>query len=357
MKILLLSDSLGAGGAQRQLCGLAVMLKNIGYEVSVIYYHEDNFYKDYLVKNEIPNRLLQDSKGVISRICSVRKFIKGYGPKWVIAYQETPSLLALLSRVSGIKFRLLVSERNSTQRVTLKDKIRFFFYRWADSIVPNSYTQEKFLINRYKWMSRKLTTISNFVDLNHFNYIEKYRNNVPLIIIAASIWPPKNTIGFIEAVNILKIRDVRFRVKWYGYSSANQEYFNEAISLINLYGLNDYIELLPKTKEINKVYSECDYFCLPSFYEGVPNVIAEAMATGRPIICSSVCDNTRLVFERENGFLFNPHCPGSIATAIESALEISDTQYLKMCKKSRDLAEKLLSEQSFLEKYIEILTK
>ena len=35
MKILLLSDSLGAGGAQRQLCGLAVMLKNIGYEVSV----------------------------------------------------------------------------------------------------------------------------------------------------------------------------------------------------------------------------------------------------------------------------------------------------------------------------------
>ena len=250
-----------------------------------------------------------------------------------------------------------MSERNTTQRITLRDKLRFFLYRWADSIVPNSYTQTHFLVNRYKWMIRKLTTISNFVDLNHFNYIEKSRNEYPLITIAASIWPPKNTIGFIEAVSILKNKDLKFRVKWYGYSSANQEYFNDAISLINKYGLNDYVELLPKTKEINKAYSVSDYFCLPSFYEGVPNVIAEAMATGRPIICSSVCDNNRYVFEGENGFLFDPHNPESIATSIESALAISDIQYLQMCKKSREFAEKLLSEESFIDKYIEILTK
>ena len=357
MKILLLSDSLGAGGAQRQLCGLAVMLKNAGYEVCVVYYHGDDFYKEYLVKNEVSNNLLQDSKGVIKRICSVRKFIKSYAPQWVIAYLETPSLLASLSRISGINFRLLVSERNTTQRMMLKDRIRFFLYRWADSIVPNSYTQEQFLINRYKWMSSKMTTISNFVDLNHFNYIEKSRNDHPLIVVAATSWPPKNTIGFIEAVNILKNRDVKFRVQWFGYSSANQEYFNDAMSLIRQYRLNDYVELLPKTKEIKKAYSMCDYFCLPSFYEGVPNVIGEAMSTGRPIICSSVCDNTRFVHEGENGFLFDPNCPESLATAIESALAISDMRYLQMCKKSRDLAVKLLSKRAFLDKYIEILTK
>ena len=47
MKLLLFIDNLGSGGAQRQLIGLAVMLKQYGYEVKVCTYYPHDFYKYY----------------------------------------------------------------------------------------------------------------------------------------------------------------------------------------------------------------------------------------------------------------------------------------------------------------------
>lgn len=43
MKVLCLIDSLGSGGAQRQLVGLASLLKEREYDVLVVYYHSDHF--------------------------------------------------------------------------------------------------------------------------------------------------------------------------------------------------------------------------------------------------------------------------------------------------------------------------
>ena len=48
MKILLFTDSLGAGGAQRQLVGLAVLLKKKGLEVKVCTYYDIDIYQQYL---------------------------------------------------------------------------------------------------------------------------------------------------------------------------------------------------------------------------------------------------------------------------------------------------------------------
>ena len=44
MRVLLFIDNLGAGGAQRQFCGLACMLKQHGYIVKVVTYYNDPFY-------------------------------------------------------------------------------------------------------------------------------------------------------------------------------------------------------------------------------------------------------------------------------------------------------------------------
>lgn len=127
-----------------------------------------------------------------------------------------------------------------------------------------------------------------------------------MIVVAASIWPPKNTVGLIQAVKILKDRRASFRIEWYGISDVYNDYLDQSKKLIKELELEDYINLLPKSKQIQEKYKECDYFCLPSFYEGTPNVICEAMSCGRPIICSKVCDNPVYVAEDENGFLFDP---------------------------------------------------
>lgn len=354
-KILLFTDSLGAGGAQRQLVGLAILLQQAGYNVKVCTYQNIDFYKNHLDSHNIENEIIPHSTNKITRIFAITNYIKRENPNWVIAYQETPSLIACISKLLNCKCKLIVSERNTTQKMRFKEHIRFFIYRYADFIVPNAYAQEKFLVNRYKWMKPKIKTISNFVDLEHFHPLEKRRSQIPNILVVATIWASKNTLGFIEAIQKLAAKKIQFKVQWYGITQGYENYTEQAQSLILKYNLHTYIELLPKTQQVNTKYQECDYFCLPSFYEGTPNVICEAMATGRPIICSNVCDNPIYVKEKLNGFLFNPHSPESIANAIEKAITLSDEEYTQFCHNSRKTAETLLSSNTFLEKYIDIL--
>lgn len=356
-KILLFTDSLGAGGAQRQLVGLAIFLQEKGYDVKVCTYHNIDFYKSILDKKNVVNELIPRADDEKRRIWAVHDYFKKEHPDCVIAYQETPSLVACVVKLLGPKFRLIVSERNTTQRVGSNERIRFFLYRWTDAIVPNSYTQSKFLTSHYPWMKRKLTTITNFVDLKCFDFIAKEKRQVPLIVVVASIWPPKNTLGLIQAVKILKDKGHKFHIEWYGITEAYSEYITKCKDLIAKLGVEDYIQLLPKSKQIQEKYKACDFFCLPSLYEGTPNVICEAMSCGRPVICSSVCDNPVYVVEGENGFLFDPTNTETIADAIEHALKMTTREYTHFCENSRKKAETLLSKKTFVDKYIKIIER
>lgn len=354
-KILLFTDSLGAGGAQRQLVGLAKMLTKLGYNITVATYFNLDFYKSQLDDAGIRNVLIPNADDEKKRLFVVRSFFKKEQPDWVIAYQETPSLVACVAKILGGKFRLIVSERNTTQHIGRYERVRFFLYRWADAIVPNSYTQGEFLASHYPWMKKKLTTISNFVDLTQFSYVKKKKRKIPEIAVAASIWSSKNTLGFVDAIKILVNRGFKFHVSWYGKSESNLDYFNLCQQKIVKYDLQSYIELKDKTKQIKQVYQNADFFCLPSFYEGTPNVICEAMSCGRPVICSAVCDNSVYVSEGENGFLFDPHNPESMAESIGRALLVTDNEYAYLSNQSRNRAERLLSEKTFLDKYIKII--
>lgn len=51
-KILLFTENLGSGGAERQLTGLAVLLKNAGYVVKVVTYIKAQHYESFLRKTE-----------------------------------------------------------------------------------------------------------------------------------------------------------------------------------------------------------------------------------------------------------------------------------------------------------------
>ena len=358
MKVLCFIDCLGAGGAQRQLVGLAVMLQERGYEVKVCTYYSQDFYKPYLEENDVPNELIPGASDVKQRIWAVRQYFKKEQPDWVIAYQETPSLVASAARVLGCNYKLIVSERNTTQVVGMNERVRFFLYHWADAIVPNSYAQEKWLSEHHPWMRKKLTTIPNFVDHQQFTpNVGHQRQEVPYIMVAASIWQSKNTLNFIEALRILIERSIAVKVKWFGKSKSNIEYFNRCVALIEQYGLQDYIELLEKTEDIADEYRQADFFCLPSLYEGTPNVICEAMACGLPILCSDVCDNGIYVKNEDNGFLFNPHVPESIANAVEQAAIMTGGNYQRFCERSRVIAEETLSSNMFVESYLNIIEK
>lgn len=357
-KIILFTDSLGAGGAQRQLVGLASLLKDAGHEVSILTYHKDEFYAPFLDSNDIKHYILPKANGAFKRIAKVCRYIKKEQPDVLISYQEVPSLIACIAKIFNPKIKLIVSERNTTQVITKNVKIRFFLYRWANAIVPNSYSQEKFIKSHYPKLVNKVTTITNFVDLKKFNIANRHSiSNKPIIMVAASIFGSKNTLGLIEAIKLIKDKGLNFIVKWYGYSGRNIDYFDQCTQKIKEFGIEEYIQLLPKTQNIKECYAECDFFCLPSFFEGTPNVICEAISCGCPVLCSDVCDNSIYVHEGENGTLFNPKSPESIASAIERILSINEKQYIEYSNNSRKIAEEKLSGRTFLAKYEELINR
>jgi colanic acid/amylovoran biosynthesis glycosyltransferase len=68
----------------------------------------------------------------------------------------------------------------------------------------------------------------------------------------------------------------------------------------------------------------CDIFVLPSFAEGLPVVLMEAMATGIPVIATSIAAISELVEDGINGYLVPPGAVESLAQRLDQLL--SDAQ-------------------------------
>lgn len=354
-RILCLIDMLGPGGAQRQMVGLATFLKEYGYEVTVAVYHKIDFYAVDLCNAGVSYHVIKKAERNATRLFFIAQYIRKVNPDIVISYLDTPNICTSFAKCFNDHFRLIVSERNTTQQTSWREKIRFNLFRKTDVIVPNAYSQADYIKRNFPFLSSKVVVIPNFVDLRHFYPAYHHRPAIPEIIVVATIWQSKNTMGFIDAVEILARKKMKFHVNWYGKNQATINYFNACQQKINALHLTDYISLLGKTDNIAECYREADYFCLPSFYEGTPNALCEAMASGLPIICSDVCDNSRFVEDSVNGCLFNPNDEKSIANAIEKMLLLSDDDYKAMCINSRLMAESKFSKERFVKEYLKLI--
>ena len=81
------------------------------------------------------------------------------------------------------------------------------------------------------------------------------------------------------------------------------------------------IQFLGPLEDVRDAISKCHVFVYPSFCEGMPSVVLEAMATGRPIITSDAAGCRDTVDERVNGVLITPGEADELVSAMESFVE------------------------------------
>ena len=360
-KILCLIDGLGMGGAERQMIGLASFLKEKGYHVDLVTYNSRNLYAEIVEKYGLASITLCTKNNKWSKLQAVRHHIKAVGGyDWVIAYKDGPAVIGCLLKMFGVKFRLIVSERNTNQGLTKRERLKFFLYRWANYIVPNAYAQERFIVKNFPELKNSTITITNFTDTDYFKPIVRDKSNILNILTVARIAKQKNVLNYLEAIKLLKADGYTTQVHfdWYGDIQTGEEFYGELCYKRRLdLELENLITFHLGTTDIVNHYQTCDIFCLPSIYEGFPNVICEAMSCGKPIVCSRVCDNPDIVKENVNGLFFDPTDVQSIYNSLKQMIEMSNESRLEWGYNSRCISESLFSKQVFVDKYIRLIDK
>jgi glycosyltransferase involved in cell wall biosynthesis len=364
MKLLCLIDSLGSGGAQRQLCMLAVGLKKRGHDVRFLVYHQDDHFLHLLQAASIPCQVLPPCS-YVQRTLAIRRIFRQGWQDVVLAFLEAPSLYAELASIPGRRWGLVVGERLADPG--MKKGIGPWLrqaHRFADAIVCNSYTNQLMLEKAFPFLSSKLCTVYNTVDLKAFepaSNVQRSEANdetdVFRIVVVASYQAKKNMINVAKALLLLKnkLEISPVVVDWFGGMPSAPAYFRSVEQFVAENQLGGMLRLHSATRDIAKEYSNANAVGLFSFFEGLPNVICEGLACGKPILLSNVCDAGNLVQSGKNGFLCDPASPEDIAEKILCLMSLSDAERRRMGSESRIVAERLFSSTIVLDHYENIL--
>jgi glycosyltransferase EpsD len=85
-------------------------------------------------------------------------------------------------------------------------------------------------------------------------------------------------------------------------------------------GIKNKVQFLGYRRDIPEICAVADIFIFPSYQEGLPVAVMEAMSAGLPIICSSIRGNTDLIKQELGGFLHQPEDTVGLAQSIDKLI-------------------------------------
>ena len=110
----------------------------------------------------------------------------------------------------------------------------------------------------------------------------------------------------------------------------------------------DRYDLLP-------LYAACDYVALPSFYDGMPNVMLESLALGVPLIAARAGGMADLLADGVHGFLFDPGDLHGARDALHRAARATADEHRRMGEDCRALAAGRLGAELETGAYLDLL--
>ena len=170
-------------------------------------------------------------------------------------------------------------------------------------------------------MWKKFHIVHCGVDPEVFRPSERVENAVPEILCVGRLTSAKGQHILLDAFNIIKEQGHKFRLTFIGDGEDRQSLENKVIEL----SLSDDVCLTGALgqERVMDYYRKADLFVLPSFAEGVPVVLMEAMAQEIPVISTRITGIPELIEHEKTGLLVTPGNVGELAEAIIRVLEDS----------------------------------
>lgn len=138
----------------------------------------------------------------------------------------------------------------------------------------------------------------------------------PVVGVLARFSPEKGLYTLIEALALLKLRKIAFKVRIGG----DGPLFDQVMKRIMEAGLENQVELCGWVKDRDAFYNTLDVYCLPSHEETFGIVVLEAMQRKLPVVATACTGVLQLVDGREVALLAPPGDAAALAEALERML-------------------------------------
>jgi glycosyltransferase involved in cell wall biosynthesis len=210
------------------------------------------------------------------------------------------------------------------------------------------------LFKRMRLVPRKATlhiVNGSGIDTRRFAPAPLPEGRVVFLMIARLLGD-KGVREYAQAARELKARHPNFVAQLVGWIDSNPD----AIAQSELDGwiADGSIEFLGKLDDVRPALAACSVYVLPSYREGTPRTVLEAMAMGRPIITTDAPGCRETVVHGENGLLVEVRSAESLRRAMEQVL-LEPAAIRRMGQRSRALAESKYDVRSVNESMLKLM--
>ena len=331
MDLVFLTTSLERGGAETQLVRLATTLRRRGWQVGILTMLPSSAFLEDVREAGIP---LVECLGAQAAI--------PWRSAWAITRQLRrwrPAILATFKfpadafgRVCGRVARVpaIVSAVGTTH---IKNGLRRQFYRYTEPLIAMTVANSKAAATAMKAQGLltpgKTLVIPNGLVLDQFPHrAERAQVRAELAVedrqflwmAVGNLRPAKDYPTLLEAAARCAAAVPGFRLKIVGGGAgADLKLAPDAPCALDLrqraaaLGLDGVVTFLGPRGDVPRLLRAADAFVLSSAWEGMPNTVMEAMASGLPVLATDVGDVRELVEEGISGFVVPPREPQALA--------------------------------------------
>lgn len=302
MHIAIVTASLSAGGAERVISQLLNEWCNNDLECSLILLNKTEMFYSIPKSVKVYEIGKLHKKHYIDKIkkySAVRKLIKQIKPNVVLSMPEEIGIY-VIGALLGTKYPVIVSERNNPW--VMPDKkatriLRKLLYPFADGFIFQTKQAASFFSKKTQ---KKGIVLPNPLDLSRIP--ERYEGTREKVIVGAGrLEKQKNFYLLIDAFADFYQAHQDYKLVIYGEGSLRtslESYASEKLP-------QETYSLPGKVNDLTNRLNKASAFVLSSDYEGVPNVLIEALASGVPSVSVDCAPGgaAELIEDGVNGYL------------------------------------------------------
>jgi glycosyltransferase involved in cell wall biosynthesis len=326
-------NSLEMGGSEHQMVEVASRQKARGYQVSVGCLSLTGPLIEVLRRAGIsalefnPRGALFRPRGIFQLLRLAWFFVKH--PLDVVQTHDLYSTLLGVPAAWLARVPVIVSCRRDLSQWWWYTPRRRKFLRCVQNrstyVVANSQAVRDFLVEEDGFDPNLIRVIRNGVDLERFSIVRTNRQELfpqleakaKLIAVVANM--NVETKGHTDLIRAAievsrEFPNAKFLLVGDGVERARLEVMTAES------GLSQTILFLGRRNDVPSVLACSDLFVLPSWAEGLPNSVLEAMATGLPVVATRVGGTPEIIEDGASGLLVSPKDSHALAVAISRIL-------------------------------------